>query len=69
MVDELCRGLVTPDLEIQDCVLFLHASHKGILGQIIRTGAELFVCTLYLLIERLNIGGKQIMKSESVTLL
>lgn len=60
---------MTPDLEIQNHVLLLHASHKGVFRQIIRTGAILLICTLYLLLERVNVGGEQVMKSEGVTLL
>lgn len=57
------------DFEIQNHVLLLHASHESILRKIIQTGAVLLIRTLYLLFERLDIGGKQIVESENFTLL
>lgn len=69
MMDGPSRDLMKPNLEIQNHVLLLHARHEGILRKIIRTGAVLLVRTLHLLLERLDVGGKQAVKSEVVTLL
>jgi hypothetical protein len=48
--------------------LLLQARHEGVLGKVAWSGAVLGVCALDLLVEGLDVGGKEAMELERVAL-